>query len=146
MHQHRRAGVGSSGRQEGDEPVHLRDGLAGRYAILLRPALDLALHIAGRAPEIAQAGGCRIDLVQPRQRGVQAVIDGGALRCRNARHMGFPEHPAGDEVHDIEGSADHRAVLAQEMQKLADTQLEYQTVTSLYMKSMALLKTAVGKR
>lgn len=36
--------------------------------------------------------------------------------------------------------------LEDEMQKLADTQLDYQTVTSLYSKSLSLLKTAVGKR
>jgi flagellar basal-body rod protein FlgB len=35
--------------------------------------------------------------------------------------------------------------LEDEMTKLADTQMDYQTVTGLYMKSLSLLKTAIGK-
>lgn len=37
-------------------------------------------------------------------------------------------------------------VLEDEMAKLADIQLDYQTVTSLYSKSLALLRMAVGGR
>lgn len=56
---------------------------------------------------------------------------GGAARAGTK----FETKPSGNSV-----------VLEDEMAKLADIQLDYQTVTSLYSKSLALLRMAAGGR
>jgi flagellar basal-body rod protein FlgB len=60
-------------------------------------------------------------------------IDAGNLTsAHNAKR--FETVPSGNAV-----------TLEDEKTKLADTQMDYQTVTSLYTKSLGLLKAAVGK-
>lgn len=49
--------------------------------------------------------------------------------------QGYDVRPAGNAVN-----------LEDEMIKVAGNQMDYQTVTSLYQRSLGLLKTAVGKR
>jgi flagellar basal-body rod protein FlgB len=48
--------------------------------------------------------------------------------------VGFETRPAGNAVN-----------LEDEMTKVAANQMDYAAITSLYSKSMALLKTAIGK-
>ena len=52
-----------------------------------------------------------------------------------ARLGGYDVRPAGNAVN-----------LEDEMIKVAGNQMDYQAVTSLYQRSLALIKTAVGKR
>ena len=47
---------------------------------------------------------------------------------------GFETKPSGNAV-----------VLEEEMMKVAQTQMDHQTVTSLYARGLAMLKTAIGK-
>lgn len=58
---------------------------------------------------------------------------GGSLDRRNARS--FEVRPSGNGV-DLEG----------EMIKVGDTQADYQMVTTLYQKSLTMLRTASGRR
>jgi flagellar basal-body rod protein FlgB len=50
------------------------------------------------------------------------------------RKVGFETRPAGNAVN-----------LEEEMMKVSDNQMDYAAVTSLYSKSLHLLKTAIGK-
>jgi flagellar basal-body rod protein FlgB len=62
-----------------------------------------------------------------------ASLDGSNLISAHGAKR-FETVPSGNAV-----------TLEDEMTKLADTQMDYQTVTGLYMKSLSLLKIAVGK-
>lgn len=59
---------------------------------------------------------------------------GGASRFDQNRNAGFETRPAGNAVN-----------LEEEMMKSANNQMDYAAVTSLYSKSLHLLKTAIGK-
>jgi flagellar basal-body rod protein FlgB len=54
---------------------------------------------------------------------------------RSARSGGYDVRPSGNAVN-----------LEDEMMKVSSNQMDYQAATSLYSKSIGLLKTAVGKR
>lgn len=60
---------------------------------------------------------------------------GGADRFAQDRKAGFQTRPAGNGVN-----------LEEQMQKVAINQMDYAAATSLYSRSLSLLKTAVGKR
>ena len=58
-----------------------------------------------------------------------------------------PSGPAGRNAQRFETVPSGNAVtLEDEMMKLADTQMDYQTAATLYSKSLSLLKIAIGKR
>jgi flagellar basal-body rod protein FlgB len=54
----------------------------------------------------------------------------------------YPQAPRGGFETKPSGNA---VVLEEEMMKVAQTQMDHQTVTSLYARGLALLKTAIGK-
>ncbi len=54
---------------------------------------------------------------------------------RSRPHPGYSVRPTGNAVN-----------LEQEMMKVAANQIDYQAVTTLYSRSLGLIKTAVGKR
>ena len=64
-----------------------------------------------------------------------ASADGGSSRFQAARYGGYEVRPTGNAVN-----------LEDEMIKVANNQLDYQQATTLYARSLSLLKTAVGKR
>jgi flagellar basal-body rod protein FlgB len=93
------------------------------------------------------------DLVEPKFEVGSGKIDGGATTLAMARtstshiaaegadpsfdqnsHAGFLTRPAGNSVS-----------LEDEMLKVSSNQMDYAAVTSLYSKSLQLLKTAIGK-
>jgi flagellar basal-body rod protein FlgB len=59
----------------------------------------------------------------------------GSSQFQAARLGGYDVRPAGNAVN-----------LEDEMIKVAGNQMDYQAVTSLYQRSLSLIKTAVGKR
>jgi flagellar basal-body rod protein FlgB len=59
---------------------------------------------------------------------------GEATALPQALRGGFETKPSGNAV-----------VLEDEMMKVAQTQMDHQTVTSLYARGLAMLKTAIGK-
>jgi flagellar basal-body rod protein FlgB len=59
---------------------------------------------------------------------------GAASSFDQNRNAGFETRPAGNAVN-----------LEEEMTKSANNQMDYAAVTSLYSKSLHLLKTAIGK-
>jgi flagellar basal-body rod protein FlgB len=63
-----------------------------------------------------------------------ASISSGAGPSQNAK-SGYQTRPAGNQVS-----------LEEEMMKSAQNQMDYAAATSLYSKSLNLLKTAIGKR
>jgi flagellar basal-body rod protein FlgB len=54
----------------------------------------------------------------------------------------YPQGPRGGFETKPSGNA---VVLEDEMMKIAQTQMDHQTVTSLYARGLAMLKTAIGK-
>ena len=107
-------GRGQVRRQPVDQPVHLGNRLGDRGLVLTAPARDLALEVAARAAVVAQADRQRIDPVQRGDHPVHLVVDRAALGRRHARQRLVPQHPALDMLHQVEGAADHRLVLAQQ--------------------------------
>lgn len=65
----------------------------------------------------------------------QAGIESGDSRFRSERPGGYETRPTGNAVS-----------LEDEMIKVASNQMDYQTATSLYSKSLGLVKTALGKK
>jgi flagellar basal-body rod protein FlgB len=63
-----------------------------------------------------------------------APSNGGGETCDQNRRVGFETRPAGNAVN-----------LEDEMLKVSANQMDYAAVTSLYSKSLHLLKTAIGK-
>ena len=57
-----------------------------------------------------------------------------SARASTQRKVGFETRPAGNAVN-----------LEEEMMKVSANQMDYAAVTSLYTKSLGLLKTAIGK-
>ncbi|GGH26417.1 flagellar basal body rod protein FlgB [Alsobacter metallidurans] len=72
------------------------------------------------------------------------------LEATSAGHIttgGGPGAPGGKAGQRFETRPSGNSVtLEDEMTKLADTQMDYQAVASLYSKSLSLLKIAIGKR
>ena len=60
---------------------------------------------------------------------------GGSNRFQLDRNGGFEARPSGNAVS-----------LEDEMMKVANNQMDYQAATSLYTRSLGLLKTAMGRR
>ena len=63
-----------------------------------------------------------------------APLDGGGQSFDQNRKVGFETRPAGNAVN-----------LEDEMLKVSANQMDYAAVTSLYTRSLHLLKTAIGK-
>jgi flagellar basal-body rod protein FlgB len=61
--------------------------------------------------------------------------DSLAQNSRNSKIKTYETHPSGNAV-----------VLEEEMTKLGEQQLDYQLASTLYVKSLGLLKIAVGRR
>ena len=76
-------------------------------------------------------GGVRIEATAPGH----IATAGGPGASGERGGVKFETRPSGNSV-----------TLEDEMTKLADTQMDYQTVASLYTKSLSLLKIAIGKR
>lgn len=64
-----------------------------------------------------------------------AASSSGATRFEASRMGGYDVRPTGNAVN-----------LEDEMMKVASNQMDYQMATSIYSRSLGLLKTAVGKR
>ena len=79
MHEPHRPAGGRCARQPFDQALHLVDLLGLGGAVLLRPALDLARHVVLAAAVVGEPDRGRIEGMQPRQRRVHGVVDGGAL-------------------------------------------------------------------
>jgi flagellar basal-body rod protein FlgB len=92
------------------------------------------------------------DLVEPKLDATGAVtgsVGALALARTSAAHIappGAPQSFAQDRKAGFEtGPAGNAVNLEDEMQKVAANQMDYAAVTSLYSKSLHLLKTAIGK-
>jgi flagellar basal-body rod protein FlgB len=59
----------------------------------------------------------------------------GGSRFANSRQAGYETRPSGNAVN-----------LEDEMLKVASNQMDYQAATSLYTRSLGLMKTALGKK
>lgn len=64
-----------------------------------------------------------------------AASTSGATKFQSSRMGGYDVRPTGNAVN-----------LEDEMMKVASNQMDYQMATSIYSRSLGLLKTAVGKR
>ena len=64
-----------------------------------------------------------------------SAAGGGGQSFDQNRKAGFQTRPAGNAVN-----------LEDEMLKVAANQMDYQAATTLYTKSLGLIKTAIGKR
>ena len=69
----------------------------------------------------------------------------------NARHIALSVSGTGEyetaEARDTEGSPTGNVVsLEQEMIKLSDTQIQYQTATNIYAKALGMFRTALGSK
>ena len=84
-------------------------------------------------PSGAQAGGFT-PLAMARTTSGHMASNGGAATFDINGKVGFETRPAGNAVS-----------LEEEMTKVAANQMDYAAITSLYSKSLALLKTAIGK-
>ena len=74
---------------------------------------------------------------------------GASLNTTNVRHITLRGSAGGDlEPQDAEGEGGtptgNVVSLEQEMIKLSDTQLQYQTATNLYQKAVNMFRTALG--
>jgi len=66
---------------------------------------------------------------------LSGIAGGGDSQFRSEAGRGYEVRPAGNVVS-----------LEDEMMKVAANQMDYQAATALYSRSLALLKTAMGKR
>ena len=64
-----------------------------------------------------------------------ASADGGSNRFQAARYGGYEARPSGNAVN-----------LEDEMIKVAANQMDFQAATTLYTRSLGLIKTAIGKK
>jgi len=87
--------------------------------------------VAG-ATTASAAGGVTLARTDPNH---IAAAGGGAPRFPADRNGRFEVRPAGNAVN-----------LEDEMIKVAQNQMDYQTATTLYGRSLGLIKTAIGKR
>jgi flagellar basal-body rod protein FlgB len=90
------------------------------------------------------------DLVRPSAEALAAGVKPGISMARtHAAHIGFSNDAsfALDRKTGWETRPTGNAVnLDDEMLKVASNQMDYQAATSLYTRSLGLLKTAIGKR
>jgi flagellar basal-body rod protein FlgB len=90
------------------------------------------------------------DLVRPNAEALAAGVKPGITMARtNPAHIGFSndanfalDRKAGWETRPTGNAVN----LDDEMLKVASNQMDYQAATSLYTRSLGLLKTAIGKR
>ena len=90
------------------------------------------------------------DLVRPSAQALAAGARSALTMTRtNASHIGFANGETAFAV-DREKSetrpSGNAVSLDDEMLKIASNQMDYQAATSLYTRSLGLLKTAIGKR
>jgi flagellar basal-body rod protein FlgB len=85
----------------------------------------------GRSP----AAGASLALAQTSPAHIAAANSAGTPQFRTDRRGGYEVRPAGNAVN-----------LEDEMLKVAANQMDYQTATTLYGKSLGLIRTALGKR
>ena len=75
---------------------------------------------------------------------------GTALALTNARHISVQASSEPFEVEDADGEGGkptgNVVSVEQEMIKLSDTQIQYQTATNLYQKAVNMFRTALGGR
>ena len=83
----------------------------------------------------ALASGAQPGLTMVRTSAAHIGPSGGAASLGAERKGGYETRPAGNAVS-----------LDDEMMKVAQNQMDYQAATSLYTRSLGLLKTAIGKR
>ena len=81
---------------------------------------------------LSAPGEAKVGLDRTTANHIPGIDADGLASTKGARR--FETVPSGNAV-----------TLEDEMTKLADTQMDYQTVTALYSKSLALLKAAVGR-
>lgn len=72
-----------------------------------------------------------------------AVTDPGHIVSGGAAGEGFGAHPLNSFEITPEGNG---VTLEDEMMKVTANQIDYQTVTSIYTKSLRLIKTALGRQ
>jgi flagellar basal-body rod protein FlgB len=83
----------------------------------------------------ALASGAQPGLTLVRTSAAHIGPQGGVANLGAERKGGYETRPAGNAVS-----------LDDEMMKVAQNQMDYQAATSLYTRSLGLLKTAIGKR
>ena len=101
------------GRQPLLQQFHRLDLVGLGEVVLARPASELALDVLALAAEVAEADGAVVDIVDAGQHVVHRIEDLAAVGRRDAGHLGIGQDAAGQELHDVEGRADHRIVLAE---------------------------------
>ena len=119
--------------------ISLRDGLADRMRWLQARARAISENVAN-----ADTPG-----FVPKDIAQQGHGSGNQPVATHARHIGAGARAVGAiaDTQRFETRPNGNAVnLEDEMLKLAETQLEYQMMTGLYQRSMATLKTALGRR
>lgn len=88
------------------------------------------------SPKISTPGtGPTGPLAMTRTDAGHIAMSGGADAFASSSRSAYETRPAGNAVS-----------LEDEMTKLASNQMDYQAATTLYSKSLGLLKTAIGKR
>lgn len=80
------------------------------------------------------ASGASASLAMTRTNAAHIAVSGGSGQFEG-KQGGYETRPAGNAVN-----------LDDEMMKVANNQMDYQAATSLYSRSLGLLKTAIGKR
>lgn len=95
------------------------------------------------------------DLSEPDFKGIlarqkQGNLSSSALRQTNGKHIQAANQSGGFEMNSEKADwevtpSGNNVVLEEQMLKLAENQLDYQTITALYSKSISLMKMAVGK-
>jgi len=83
----------------------------------------------------SSAAGSMGTLAMMRTSGDHIASSGGSQNFEQNRKAGFQTRPAGNAVN-----------LEDEMLKVSANQMDYAAATSLYSRSLGLLKTAIGKR
>ena len=103
---------GSVSGQEGDQPLHFRDIVGLRVAVLPRPARHLPFEIIAGFAEIAQLGGFWVDRVQIGER-IDELLVHSPPRVRievGKRAIGVG--PALRQLHHVKHRSDHIGVAA----------------------------------
>jgi hypothetical protein len=95
------------------EGFHRFDVLGAGKVVLARPARQLALDVLALAAIVAEADRAIVDVVQAREHIVHRVEYLAAIGRRDARHLHVGQDAPGQELHDVEGRADHGIVLAE---------------------------------
>ena len=104
---------GSDFRQERDQPLHLRQIVGLRIAILARPAHHLPLEIIARFAKVAEARSLRVDDVQVGQRIDQLLVHLPARRRVEVRESAIRVRPSLRHLHHVEDGADDLRIVAQ---------------------------------